>query len=121
MYYNCCSIFISLYSVSGTESRNSWLPEARRLGRGNPKLVARHSLSASTQAQALTALSLSGLKGGTGATNTKGDHVESTTEKKLPPQVNTRERGYTYTAVSTVDMYIEIAYSMIKSILHSIL
>lgn len=80
-------MYTLFHSVSGTESRNSWLPEGRRLGRGNPKLVARHSLSASTQAQTLTALNLSGLKGGGGATNTKGDHVESNTEKKLPTQV----------------------------------
>ncbi len=72
--------------MTGTESKDSWLPEARRLGRGNPKLVARHSLSSTTQAQALTALSLSGIKGG-GVVNTKNDNVESNIEKKLPPQV----------------------------------
>ena len=77
-------------SVSGTQSRDSWLPEARRLGRGNPKLVARHSLSASAQAQALTALSLSGIRGGAtgGVGGVRTDHVEGSIEKKLPPQVS---------------------------------
>ena len=73
-----------IYSVSGTDSKHSWLPEARRLGRGNPKLVARHTLSSSTQAQALTALGLSGVRGGA---STRSDQTEGGTEKKLPPQV----------------------------------
>ena len=71
-------------SVSGTESKHSWLPEGQRSCRGNPKLVARHSLSISTQSQALTALTLSAIRGGSGTIRSE---TSSEGDKKLPPQV----------------------------------
>ena len=71
------------FSVSGSESKRSWLPEGKRTGRGNPRLVARNALSAPTQAQVVTALSLSTVRG----SGNRPDVTVDETEKKLPSQV----------------------------------
>ena len=72
-----------IFSVTGNESKRSWLPEGKRTGgRGNPRLVARHVLSSSLQGQALAAVTASTLK-----SNLKTEGGVDDSEKKLPPQV----------------------------------
>lgn len=85
-WYVCVCVipsYIIHFSVSGSESKRSWLPEGKRTGRGNPRLVARNALSAPTQAQVVTALSLSTVRG----SGNRPDGTVDETEKKLPSQV----------------------------------
>ena len=70
------------------DSKISWLPEGRRLGRSNPRLVARHTLSSQTQSQAITALTLSASKPESQSTvNLKNEVGMEDGDKKLPAQV----------------------------------
>ena len=103
-----CKKILFYSSVSGTESKHSWLPEGQRSCRGNPKLVARHSLSISTQSQALTALTLSAIRGGSGTIRSE---TSSEGDKKLPPQV-------LFVHAHVVDIYQSI-HSFLNPSIHS--
>ena len=82
-FKNFIGLPINFFSVTGHESKRSWLPEGKRTGgRGNPRLVARHVLSSSLQGQALAAVTASTVK-----SNLKTEGGVDESEKKLPPQV----------------------------------
>ena len=80
-------IFLFSCSVCGLGSHKTWLPEGRRLTRGNPRLVARNALSSSTQAQILTAATF------TSGVQLKIDGGGEEGERKLPANVQAALRN----------------------------
>ena len=66
-----------LFSVCGSESKYSWLPEGRRLGRGNPRLVSRHAFS----------LPLCNVNATVKGNKVDTAAMDEPSDKKLPPQV----------------------------------